>query len=109
MKEISEQIYHNVFEPIYDWFRINVHSDPDSYWYEILDLERTDIKMIELINKTSGNPHFRVLLKATQDPIDETFLPAENLREVGYLQNTKTNNSVISGTAYQICYIHQIS
>ncbi len=105
MIEISEQVYLEKFQAIFDWFQSHIHADPDSYRYEIVDLKRTHIKMIELVNKRTGNTHFRVLIKATYDPIDETFLPKENLKEVGYLQQSQTNNPLIPGTAFQVCYI----
>jgi len=105
MVEISEQLYRDKFRAIFDWFHSHVHADPDAYQYKIVDLERTYIKLIELVSKKTGNSHFRVLLKATYDPIDPTFLPKENLREVSYLQQTQTDNPLVFGTAFQACYI----
>ncbi|MEO7924010.1 MAG: hypothetical protein ABIR30_10040 [Chitinophagaceae bacterium] len=104
MVEISERQYTGEFEKIFNWFHDNVHAGPESFLYYVNDLPGTHIKMVDIVRESTGGLYFRVILKATQEDVENAGPLAKNYKDLSYF-NTKTQNAIIAATAIQVCYI----
>jgi hypothetical protein len=105
MLDVSEEIYTQNFEKIFDWFQQNVHHAPDEFDYQINDLGGTHLKLVDIVRKSTGGLYFRVILKATYDNVEQVAVPQKNYEDLAYLFNTKTKNEFIPGTSTQVCYV----
>jgi hypothetical protein len=101
---VSQAIYVEHFDAIFDWFHHNVHTAWESYHYSILSVDKTFLKLIDL--STDQNfLHFRVLLKATYDDVNQLGVPAVDPREISWIQKAKTDKEHGNVEGWQVCFV----
>lgn len=105
MTDIDQDVYAENFDKIFQWFHDNVHAEPNEFDYEVYDLDRTHLKLIDIVRKLTGGLYFRVILKATYDDVEQAIKPKKNYKDLAHFFNTKTKNELTRITATQVCYV----
>jgi hypothetical protein len=105
MTDVDQGIYAKNFDKIFQWFHDNVHADPDEFEYHINNLDRSYLKLVDIVRKSTGGLYFRVILKATHDDVEHAVKPQKNYKDLAHFFNTKTKHTPTRITGTQVCYV----